>query len=249
MAPLSPSDEWDAWADIYDQFHDFHTTSENIAEFLNRRELGKKVVDLGAGTGRTAVAFAQAGWDVVAVDISPNMLTKLAEKSATAGVKVECHLGDMREFDVGSGYDCVYSASSAFFSLRTQSDQLSCLAACYRALRSGGELIIECFMPDPGLLRPSSQINVRSVGTHDVRLTVTGADRVSQRLRFVEIVIGPEGIQTYPVELRYCWPAELDLMASVSGFTLIDRTSGYSGESFNHGSARHVSVYRRNSAG
>jgi SAM-dependent methyltransferase len=49
------------------------------------------VVDLGAGTGRFALAAAAQVTRVVAVDVSPAMLAVLAERAARAGVaNVEC---------------------------------------------------------------------------------------------------------------------------------------------------------------
>ena len=43
---------------------------------------------------------------------------------------------------------------------------------------------------------------------------------------------------------RYIWPAELDLMARIAGFTLESRDGGWSGEPFTADSTDHVSVYR-----
>ena len=43
---------------------------------------------------------------------------------------------------------------------------------------------------------------------------------------------------------RYVWPAELDLMAHIAGFTLESRHGGWSEEPFTADSSDHVSVYR-----
>ena len=54
-----------------------------------------------------------------------------------------------------------------------------------------------------------------------------------------------EGIRLYPVEIRYAWPSELDLMARLAGLRLRERWGGWSGESFDASSGTHVSVYER----
>ena len=39
-------------------------------------------------------------------------------------------------------------------------------------------------------------------------------------------------VQPSPIELRYAWPAELDLMARLAGMRLEDRWGGWQGEPF-----------------
>jgi hypothetical protein len=43
---------------------------------------------------------------------------------------------------------------------------------------------------------------------------------------------------------RYVWPAELDLMAQLAGFTLASRHADWSGAELTPESRSHVSVYR-----
>lgn len=43
---------------------------------------------------------------------------------------------------------------------------------------------------------------------------------------------------------RYIWPAELDLMAQLSGFALESRDEDWAGAGFTVDSRSHVSVYR-----
>ena len=46
-----------------------------------------------------------------------------------------------------------------------------------------------------------------------------------------------------PVHLRYAWPSELDLMASLAGLELEDRWGWYDRRAFDDSSTNHVSVY------
>jgi hypothetical protein len=59
------------------------------------------------------------------------------------------------------------------------------------------------------------------------------------------VVLTPSGIRLYPVSVRYCWPAELDVMARLAGLILAERLGGYDRRPFDATSRRHVSVYRR----
>ncbi len=50
-------------------------------------------------------------------------------------------------------------------------------------------------------------------------------------------------VEPSPIEMRYVWPAELDLMARIAGMRLEHRWGGWEREPFTHLSPSHVSVY------
>jgi hypothetical protein len=52
-------------------------------------------------------------------------------------------------------------------------------------------------------------------------------------------------MEASPNELRYAWPAELDLMARLAGMRLEHRWAGWSRETFTALSPAHVSVYEK----
>jgi SAM-dependent methyltransferase len=55
---------------------------------------GRRVIDVGTGTGRAAIGLAQAGAVVTGVDASVEMLTVAATRAAAAGVDVTFERGD-----------------------------------------------------------------------------------------------------------------------------------------------------------
>lgn len=57
---------------------------------------GARVLDAGAGDGRHAVEFAQRDFSVAAVDISPRLVERAAERFAAEGVRVELVQADLR---------------------------------------------------------------------------------------------------------------------------------------------------------
>jgi hypothetical protein len=58
-------------------------------------------------------------------------------------------------------------------------------------------------------------------------------------------VLTDAGTRLYPVNLRYAFPGELDLMARLAGLELKQRWGGWRREEFTAQSQRHVSVYGR----
>jgi release factor glutamine methyltransferase len=66
----------------------FFVSSERFADFIDHLDLrGKRVIDVGTGTGILALAAARAGADsVVAADINPNAALNAAENARANGL-------------------------------------------------------------------------------------------------------------------------------------------------------------------
>jgi SAM-dependent methyltransferase len=63
--------------------------------------MGLRILDVGSGTGRAAIALARNGADVTAVDASPEMLAVAERRARDAGARVTFARGDAHhlEFD------------------------------------------------------------------------------------------------------------------------------------------------------
>jgi hypothetical protein len=68
---------------------------------------------------------------------------------------------------------------------------------------------------------------------------------VDQRLSGRHYDFEDGAVRSRPIEMRYAWPAELDLMARLAGMRLERRWGGWSREPFTGLSPAHVSVYLR----
>lgn len=55
--------------------------------------------------------------------------------------------------------------------------------------------------------------------------------------------VSQHGIELRPVNIRYVWPRELDLMARLAGLELRERWGGWDRCGFDESSRTHVSVY------
>ena len=74
------------------------TQEQQIAAFLAPLE-GRRVLDVGTGTGRAAIALARRGAIVTGVDASAEMLQVAARRAADAGVTVAFARGDAHHLD------------------------------------------------------------------------------------------------------------------------------------------------------
>ncbi|MCL1036162.1 class I SAM-dependent methyltransferase [Shewanella submarina] len=110
---------------------------------------GRRVLDLGAGSGVYAEYFLQSGVsELTCIDSSPQMLALLKQKVARLGAEARVHtyahdlsLGLKGEAD--AGYDLVVSA----LMLHYLEDLPTFFAEVARVLKSGGELVFSTHHP------------------------------------------------------------------------------------------------------
>jgi ubiquinone/menaquinone biosynthesis C-methylase UbiE len=84
---------YDRWAPVYEKDGN---PMINLDELVFGEEFtfnvkGKSVIDLGCGTGRHSIKFAEKGACVTALDISSGMLKEALKKSGSEKVKFTCY--------------------------------------------------------------------------------------------------------------------------------------------------------------
>ena len=68
-------------------------------------------LELGCGTGTNAIYLAQHGWDVTAVDFTPQPVKAARRKAEAAGVEPRFVVGDVTQLErlgVGGGYSLIF---------------------------------------------------------------------------------------------------------------------------------------------
>jgi SAM-dependent methyltransferase len=79
---------YDALAAFYDAFtahHDYASWTATLERLAVRHGLaGRRLLDVGCGTGKSFLPFLARGYDVVACDVSPAMVERAAAKAAGA---------------------------------------------------------------------------------------------------------------------------------------------------------------------
>ena len=136
-------------------------------------EGGEKILDLGCGTGHTALAFAARGAEVEALDLTPEMLVqgrRMAEERGLANVRFR--EGDAAHLPFADGaFDVVASRLSAHHYARPE----AAVRDAARVLRPGGCLLLvdsvapadpaqDTFLNAIELLRDPSHVRDHTVG-------------------------------------------------------------------------------------
>jgi hypothetical protein len=196
-------------------------------------------LEFAIGTGRIALPLAERGVRVAGIDNSEAMLARLREKPGAE--RIEASVGDMAATRVDGEFSLVYLVFNTIFNLVTQDGQVACFENAAAHLPSGGRFVIEARVPELQRL-PLGQTVLPWRADPD-GMSYYVYDVVTQRLSGQHYHFVDGGVQPSPIEMRYVWPAELDLMARLAGMRLQDRWGGWQREPFTGLSPAHVSVY------
>jgi SAM-dependent methyltransferase len=185
------------------------------------------------------VPLAERGVEVTGVDISPEMLAKVREKSSAVTL-VE---GDMTAVSLGREFALAFIAFNSIFVLETQEEQVELFRNAARHLRPGGRFVLETEVVKP-LTSDQGKLSVEHVGTDEVVLSGGTTDPVTGVFRGMMMIIGPDGTRFYPEGGRACTHFEMDLMAQLAGLERENRWGDWKGGQWPK-SELHVSVYRK----
>jgi 2-polyprenyl-3-methyl-5-hydroxy-6-metoxy-1,4-benzoquinol methylase len=117
---------------------------------------GKPVLEIGCGGGQCAVAFAEQGASVTAVDIASSQIEFARDLAAKNGVAIGFHQRDMTDLSpiASESQEVVFSANAFAY----VDDLLACFREVYRVLKPGGLFVWSVGHPfyllDEQTLRP-----------------------------------------------------------------------------------------------
>jgi len=115
------------------------------------RRAGSPVLELGCGTGRTLIPIAEAGIDIVGLDLSESMLSVARDKVALLPTEVQNRIelveADMRDFSLGRKFKLITIPYRAFLHLMTPEDQKAALKTIKEHLDDDGRLVFNIFDP------------------------------------------------------------------------------------------------------
>jgi len=134
------------WNERYAEAHLAYGTEPNafVAAVAGRVGPGPVLV-LAAGEGRDAVFFAKRGHAVTAVDLSEVGLQHAVELAEQRGCALHTVVADLADYDLG---EAQWSGIIASWVHLPPPLRATVHAACVRALRPGGVLLLEAYRPE-----------------------------------------------------------------------------------------------------
>ena len=223
-------------ADYYDESPVVRERLQDVAFYRDAvREFGDPVLELGCGTGRIAMALADAGKRITGLDVSERMLERAVKKRAAlnreARERVHLVQGDMARFDLGETFRLVIIPFRPFQHLLEVQQQVDCLDCVRKHLAPGGRLILDVFqtdaerMHDPVHMREMLVSEYATTDGRQVRITerVAAFHRAEQR-NDVEMIFsirhrdGRQERMVFAWPLRYFFRYEVEHLLGRCGF-------------------------------
>ena len=119
-------DAYTTFAQVYDLFMDnvpYEEWSEYLLSVLKEYGIHSGVIcDLGCGTGKMTRLLAQAGYDMIGIDNSEEMLAEAMEKRAESGHDILYLLQDMQDFELYGTVRAVISVCDSMNYLTDEED-------------------------------------------------------------------------------------------------------------------------------
>lgn len=106
---------------------------------------GLDVLDVGTGTGMTAIAAAQADGRVTAIDVTPDLLAIARARADSAGLAIRWITADMQAIPLSdAGFDRVLSTFGAMFATEPRAMARELLRLC----KAGGMIAVCAWTPE-----------------------------------------------------------------------------------------------------
>jgi SAM-dependent methyltransferase len=249
----------------YDLEHVGDTEDVEFFVGLTRRWRPKRVLELACGNGRVtlplAAAGAAVGFEVVGLELVPEMLEaarkKLAEAEPATGERLRLLAGDMRNWRAEQPFDLILTPCSSMCHLLTLEDQLAAWRAAFQNLRPGGRFVVDVTMADlasyaDSFRSPPREVVEIDLDTYDAptrtrllryRTTRYFADEQRARIRFLyDKHVGeaqPErSISDFESHVYY--PREMRLLYLHAGFQVEAVYGDYRGRPLRAGSPQMI---------
>ncbi len=113
---------------------------KNIKKYGNG---GKRLLDLGCGTGTLSIPLSVQGYNITGVDLSEEMLAIAQAKSIEAGVQIAYYQQDMRELEGFEPFDIIGVFCDSLNYLRTEQDVELTFKNIYDHLLPGGLFLFD----------------------------------------------------------------------------------------------------------
>ncbi len=144
------STSYQNFAYVYDKFMDnipYEDWNKYLIQLFQQYSVSSgNLVELGCGTGTMCLLMEKAGYQIIGVDNSTDMLTIASEKVA-GNPNIILLEQDMRELELDTQYDGFYCICDSLNYLLSDSDVLSTFRSIKKHLKDNGVFIFDLKTP------------------------------------------------------------------------------------------------------
>ena len=190
----------------------------------------KSLLDLGCGTGRHDLIFAELGYDVIGVDMSEQMVAIAKQKSKESHKGAEFQIGDIRSLRLNKQFDVVVSLFHVFSYQVTNEDLNKAFVTVKTHLKNGGIFIFD-FWYGPAVLTDRPSVRDKKLEDDEIIINrntvpVMHANENSVDVNFTVDIRAKKDNSISQIKeihkMRYLFIPELLHIASLHGFRVVE---------------------------
>ena len=254
---------YDAFARIYDLQHGgFLDDAPMYLRLAREVAPATSILEIGCGSGRVMIPLIEAGFRVVGVDESAEML-RIAERRLRTSAHIPAERWSLIHADARAlslaepGFNMAIIALNTFLHNLTRDDQLATLRAARRRLSIGGLLVVDlppndemAYQPDDGVFQLEATLVDPHAGTEIHKFV---ASRIFWAIQEQELVYRIEERragdaafteQLVTFRLRHVFKHEMELLLLQSGFAEPTWYGNYDLSPYGEGSPRMIAAAR-----
>jgi len=195
----------------------------------------RRVVDIACGTGPHLLRLAARGYRMTGLDLSPENIEFLRERTRAAGFDADLVVGDMTNFQLGARVDAAICMQDSQGHLLTNEHLLDHLRSVAQALRRGGVYVFDRYMASSWTNPARRWSWSRRRGRLIVRATFSALNDVDpvaqvfrERMELEAVENGTRRVYRQTHLSRMVFPQELkSLVALAGGFEFVQWFFGF----------------------
>jgi SAM-dependent methyltransferase len=225
------------YAGIYDAIYrvkDYDAEADLIEQLLARHGAARpcRILDIGCGTGKHALALARRGYEVTGIDNSPFMLAHALRAAATPDASRKAPRfveADARNLNLGERFGAALMMFTVLGYQQDDADVSSALSSVRDHLEPGGLFIFDVWNA-PAVTAQGPRERTASATDGTARIVRTSSTRVESERQLCHVHFdisrteadGAETVWSEDHTLRYFEPSELRTTLGARRLELLD---------------------------
>jgi len=229
------SEIFDGYAAYYDllyQNKDYIAETHFVHKLLAKHGVPSKgeLLELGCGTGKHAKGFAQLGYRLHGVDLSPAMVdTANARKPDDLVEKLSFAVGDVRDVRLGRKFDAVISLFHVVSYQITNIDLNAMFQTAADHLKPGGLFLFDCWY-GPAVLSDKPEVRIKRMSDAKIVVLRIAEPVIHSNKNVVDVnytvqVTNAQGEMSTLIEkhqMRYLFSPEIDFLLENNGLKRVE---------------------------
>ncbi len=183
--------------ELYEALH--RGNPGDIGRYAEILSTNSRVLELGCGAGRVAIALGKLGHRVTGLDVDPAFIDLARARSKSLSAAPDWVVADMRDFSLAGAFDVVIAPFNTLYCL---ADLSTCLNAVAEHLAPGGRLLFDVYdVEDFHELVEDDEDIFEDIATIEV---------AGERVDVAERALWDKAAQRLDVDYRYRWKGARD---------------------------------------